>query len=396
MVSTLALKRRHTAFTLIELLVVIAIIAVLIGLLLPAVQKVRAAAAITQCKNNIKQLALACHNYENANGSLPPAIQMNSSVSDPTDIYSQNFGPNWIVMILPQMEQGDLYNSVAESIDGYMQSGGSGPGILNGLGSTGPSWKTIGSTPIKTFLCPSDNGASVPYTGISGNWARGNYACNAAGIHGGSTYGGGGTSNGGLASTGNGWQSTAEGMSPIGSTSTVGYPGDAPPTLSAGGVMCINWGAPLSLITSQDGTANTIMLGEVRIGSYLGSTEPRGTWAIGYPGCSVLCGHFSWDDLTPNNHTSLSDDGQDMVDDPNNGMGADGNGEGFHQANARSQHTQGVVVAMCDGSVRVVSNNIDVLAWWYMNSRDDGGTWVDDGGTLPTARPYPSTPPILE
>ncbi len=98
--------RGPRGFTLIELLVVIAIIAILMGLLLPAVQKVREAAARAKCQNNLHQIAVACLNYESAHGRLPPSRL-------------ENEGPSWAWLILPQLEQENLYRLWPEGVPIY-------------------------------------------------------------------------------------------------------------------------------------------------------------------------------------------------------------------------------------------------------------------------------------
>src|SRR6188768_1718632 len=93
------MNRTSRGFTLIELLVVIAIIAILIALLVPAVQKVREAAARTQCQNNIKQVALGIHAYHDAEKKLPPS-------------YLRDVQLSWHVAVLPYLEQGSLFNAI--------------------------------------------------------------------------------------------------------------------------------------------------------------------------------------------------------------------------------------------------------------------------------------------
>src|SRR5215468_10045982 len=95
--------RRSRGFTLIELLVVIAIIAILIGLLLPAVQKIRAAANRMKCQNNLKQIALGAHNYESSNQQFPPGLRQTSWIGV-------------LAYLLPYVEQDNVYNMIPQAM----------------------------------------------------------------------------------------------------------------------------------------------------------------------------------------------------------------------------------------------------------------------------------------
>src|SRR5271166_5572357 len=152
----------------IELLVVIAIIAVLISLLLPAVQSAREAARRAQCVNNLKQLGLAAANFVSVNNKLPQGVMepwalglTNQTAGDYTvSDFSKPFGPNWAVQLLPYLEQQTLYN--ASNVTGY--PGFSGPyTALDGV--TIPNrtaynmdWanSTLRATRLNVFVCPSD------------------------------------------------------------------------------------------------------------------------------------------------------------------------------------------------------------------------------------------------
>jgi prepilin-type N-terminal cleavage/methylation domain-containing protein/prepilin-type processing-associated H-X9-DG protein len=147
---------RRRGFTLIELLVVIAIIAVLIALLLPAVQSAREAARRASCINNMKQIGLAIHNYESANGSFPVGLIMNPDVYDqgtPNACGWAPFGYSFFALILPNMELSTVYNS----INFWFPPGGhSSTGFPCTLMDCGAVNRTGMITQINSYVCPSD------------------------------------------------------------------------------------------------------------------------------------------------------------------------------------------------------------------------------------------------
>jgi prepilin-type N-terminal cleavage/methylation domain-containing protein len=325
---SLRTRRNRAAFTLIELLVVIAIIAILIGLLLPAVQKVRAAAARAKCSNNLKQITLGCHNYESTYSKLPVGCWI--PAGNVQDINNGSAGPNWACYILPYVEQDNLYRSM--NIANWTQTQ---------VGTT--TWKNFASTTtVPTYLCPSDAFNTQPYTsgafGI-GTWVRGNYAANAGPM----------------------WWSNAVN----GASASTNY------NLQGRGVFGVNWSDTIATI--PDGSSQTIMFNEVRSGP--ASNDSRGVWGIGLPGASITAALATGDCTNPNDSNSNSDDVYNCVNRPDIQMGC-WTSCWSNQAQARSQHTGGVNASMSDGSVRFWRNDTTEQVWYQANSENDGSVYV--------------------
>lgn len=316
------MKTQRNAFTLVELLVVIAIIGILVGLLLPAVQAAREAARRMQCSNNLKQLGLATHNYESTHRHLP--LPAGDSL----------YGYSAQAKLLPFVEQTNLHNMIDYQIP-----------LLVGLPwnpTPHPNNFPIIGQQLSLLICPSDPGEPL-YEENGAIWSGTNYMVNAG-------------------------------------------PGIGMTYCSRNDTNGLFWrGSSTRFADITDGTSNTILMAETRFGmrgpdtTMLVDHRTQIKRVSGGGACSAPA-----EDLVARGSTRFEGRraGQWMRNItyqtfingffPPNAREPDVSHHGEAVAGARSAHPGGVNVALADGSVRLVSDTINLITWRNLHDRRDG------------------------
>lgn len=325
----MALRRqRRRGFTLIELLVVIAIIAILIALLLPAVQQAREAARRSSCKNNLKQIGLAMHNYHDVYGIFPLGAISRASRSrwdNPTETCgTSGLQSAWSIAILPQLERNDLYqNYIGEQFSDNSQC------PIDECGNADSVLSFCQYQPA-VYVCPSQPANKTKSVDVRGmeTFTRGSYAA---------CYG-----SGTLA------QSTT--------------------SLNIATFGAFQVQTSVGTRDIIDGTTNTIAVSEVKFTTDPGSgNDSRGIWVLTSMGGAVFSTGRTPNSTVPDNIPECGNAAEQKLVGPCTTTTGGG-----QIAAARSFHPGGVQAVLCDGSVRFFSNNINANVWAALGTRSNG------------------------
>jgi len=346
----LRLKVR-AAFTLIELLVVIAIIAILIALLLPAVQQAREAARRTQCKNNLKQMGLALHNYHDVAQQFP-AAKLNSGMTPAGTVANVEMQAGVLnttgwVLLLPYLDQAPMYNRYDFAACSAMSVNLTSPASSYVQGTNEQKNNPIVSTKVPAFHCPSaedevrTNGAGTPTDYSMLNARRTNY----------------------LFSVGQDEDRTTSYGSRISSSTGFTNAIDAVPVQ---GVFGNNGAAKIEAIV--DGTSNTVAIGEAVGGAKYKTSVNYGPW--GMVGTHTCC-----HGRTPTGPKTLLGDPVWSTSKSGYAINVPYLGDAQRRTYAwvfGSVHTGGAHFLMTDGTVRFISENIDYPTFVWINRIKEG------------------------